>query len=43
MCTVSVEGDYEMDGQLLIVRVQGQGKIHVQLRKYIITAFMSKV
>ncbi|KAL0830710.1 hypothetical protein ABMA28_002844 [Loxostege sticticalis] len=37
MCTVSVEGDYEMDGQLLIVRVQGQGKIHVLLRKIVIS------
>lgn len=33
LCNVVGDGDYEMDGQLLILKVQGKGKIHVVLSK----------
>ncbi|XP_047518452.1 circadian clock-controlled protein daywake-like [Pieris napi] len=32
-CSPKVEGSYEMNGQLLILRMEGKGPIHVQLRK----------
>ncbi|XP_045499024.1 uncharacterized protein LOC123696712 [Colias croceus] len=33
LCTGQLEGTYEMNGQLLILSIQGNGPIHVALRK----------
>ncbi|CAK1555199.1 unnamed protein product [Leptosia nina] len=32
LCSPKLEGDYEMDGKLLILPLEGKGPIHVQLR-----------
>lgn len=33
-CSVVLNGDYKLGGQLLILPVQGQGKFNIKIRKY---------
>ncbi|XP_064292200.1 uncharacterized protein LOC128672169 [Plodia interpunctella] len=35
-CTAQLEGDYEMKGNLLILPIEGKGKVHVAIRKVLI-------
>ncbi|XP_026744555.1 putative beta-carotene-binding protein [Trichoplusia ni] len=35
-CVASLDGDYELKGQVLILKIEGKGKIHVLLRKLVI-------
>ncbi|XP_049872588.1 circadian clock-controlled protein daywake-like [Pectinophora gossypiella] len=38
LCDINLEGTYDMDGNLLVLPIQGNGPVHVKLRQIQITA-----
>ncbi|KAF9422612.1 hypothetical protein HW555_001816 [Spodoptera exigua] len=42
-CPVKLDGEYELDGQVLVLKVGGNGKIHVFLKKLVIEVTLDMV
>lgn len=39
-CDMSLEGDYVLDGQLLILPVQGKGRYKIDIREYFMSIYV---